>query len=362
MKKQIKRFTALAVFCALILSFAACGEQTEAPAALTFEESNYTLQLPIYALTEEKTPETSCRYSEFLFDKYGKLLGKKAEGDQNGSYNYLYNEQGLLEEENFTCDEGYLKVTYTYNDDGFVATKRITSDYSDKNWTTYSYTYTLDDYDRPAEMTVTNQSGEWRNTVITYQYDNASEPVQETQKFFKYSVGETPDKTCVVTNSFDDGGNLTQSVSVDQKSNEKTVSTYKYECIEHRTIYSKSEDHLKPTDDWKTFDESPYLPSPDSCSKKLAFSQKNNTENGVAYVYRILENQDESTQFEGADRYLLEYKTILTQMCGITLETQEDKSVRILKDEAPLAVLSMGIDKQNNNLCIITFKNEQDTE
>ena len=332
MKKQWKRLIAMVTATTLIFCFSSCGKKDEAePAAV--KSAEYTLELPIFALTEEKTDGATVQYSDFIFDKYGKLLGKKAEGDKTGVYDYIYNEKGLLDKETFTNDEGYFSETYFYNDDGTIESKRINSDYSNMNWVTYRYSYQLDEQNRP---------------------------IRETRQFFKYGVGPTPDKTCIIDYTYDEYGNLIKSLSKDKETGEEQTCTYTYECIEHRTIYSKTEDHLSPTDTWEYYEEAPALPQPDSCSKKIPFSQKNNTPDGIAYTYRILANKDKHTQFEGAERYLLEYKTILTQLCDLTLQTQADDSVQILKDDTVLATLTTGADKQNNPLCILTFSEQSE--
>lgn len=361
MKKLLESLTASITAITLMFSFSACGKKEDPPTE-TAKSADYSLELPIYALTEETTEEGTIQYSDFIFDKYGKLLGKRAEGDKSGVYDYIYNENGFLDKETFTNDEGYFSETYFYNDDGTVESKRINSDYSDKNWVTYRYAYQLDDLDRPEEVTITCYHDEWQNTVISYKYDNASRPIEETLQYYKYGVGPNPDKSCVVSNTYDENGNLIRSVSKDKETNEEQISTFKYECIEHRTIYSKTEEHLTSTDTWKYYTEASELPQPDSCSKKLPFSQKSNTADGIAYTYRVLANKDSSTQFEGADRYLLEYKTILTQLCDLTLLTREDNSVQIIKDDQVLATLTTGTDKQNNPLCIITISEQTEED
>lgn len=354
--KNLRTFSiALLLVCTLLCS-AACGKSDKkSPDPLAFEGTDYTLEIPIYAVTEETTGDNKTTYSGFIFNKYGKLLGKTAEGYQAGAYDYVYNEDGLLATETFTCSEGYLKTIYTYTEDGLVETKRYSSDYTSNSGLTYNYTYKMDEKNRPEETTITVYRGEYYTTVITYRYDVASNPVEETQKYYKYGVTATPDKTCLVKNSFNKNGNLVKSETKEEGGTTTTVTTYRYDCIDHKKISSKSETHLCARSEWKPFDEAENLPKPDSCNTRFRYSQKDATDKTTTYIYRMLANTDPAAKYEGADEYLQEYKTILTQLCDVTLEQQPDNSILLKKDEQTLATMRTGVDKQGNQTCSLTF-------
>lgn len=343
-----------AVLCIFVLCLcASCAkkETPQTPDTISFPEDDFSVTLPIYGVVEEKNPEGTLFYDGFIFDRYDKILERKVSGDTEGTWTYQYNENGLLQYETFTGKEGYETTEYEYDENGRITTSWIRSDFNGKDWYRYVYTYELDELDRPTKLTITNNRGDHSVQIFTYEYDGNSNPVRETQSDYgSYGYG-SPKAVYQRENTYNFNGDLVRTVTTEEGEEGAFVTTYKYGCVQQRTIQSKSDENLMSAADWQRFDEAQDLIQPDHCDSSIKQIDKTDRDGAAVYTYLLPENDAEATE------RLHIYQAILRDCCKLRFREEKDGSMQILKDDAVIARMETGRNKEQNRTFSIIIGN-----
>ena len=318
-KTKVRKPWILLLALAMTASLCACGESSP------FSEigEDCSIKLPLYEMTGYNIRSLEYEYSDFVFNELGQVTEKKESGDSSGTITYTYDDQGRVLTETDTNYYGYETNTYTYNEDGTIATLSESSDFSVRDGNVFAYTYERDDMNRVVRETVVNTTSEDRYTnIYDYEYDEYGNVIRETQT--------SPTSVYVLECAYDNMGHRI-SESVTAQDGEVTVNHYTYECVDYLTMSPQTHSELAAPANWTSFESQETLPVPSSCVTTIT--------EGTENMYR-LPGDKESAYLE-----YLKYQTILTDLCGFTLEPDES-GVRttVLKDGETAAVMSIGYD------------------
>lgn len=321
MKKLQKIFIFL-LTAAMLWSLCACGNSSP----FSEIEEEYSIELPLYQLTEYKNLAGTYKYSDFVFDDSGRVSEKKESGSSRGTITYKYDEQGRVLSETDTNSYGYETTDYTYDEQGEIATVSESSDYSIRGGNVFQYTYERDDQNRIVKMTTVNTASEDLNTcVYAYEYDDFGNVSKETQT--------TSNSTYILECSYDAQGHRVQERVKNMKKGNTYINTFKYECVDYLTMSPGKNSELAAVSSWKSFESQEALPVPDSCVTTI--SQDSDAGDNT---YRLPGNK------EAAYLEYLKYQTILSDLCGFTLEPGDDGSMTIQKGEETIGVMTVGYD------------------
>ena len=312
----------------LLWALCACGSSSP----FSGVEKNYTIQLPLYQLTQCNNVAGSYEYSDFVFDDKGRVTEKKMSGSDRGTLTYEYDEQGRVISETDTGSYGYEKTSYTYNEEGLISTASETSDFSVRDGNVFEYTYERDGQNRVVKMTTVNVTDEDRyTTVYDYEYDDAGNIIRETQT--------TPLSTYVLECTYDSQGHRILERVENLKKGSSHTNTYAYEYAEHFSMSPDKNSELAAPESWISFEENEGLPVPDSCVTSITSAGDDSG------VYR-LPGEKEAAYLE-----YLKYQTILSDLCGFVLEWGDDGSIAVLKEDQTVAVMKVGYDEKGYTLC-----------
>ncbi len=317
--KKIRKALILLLSAAVLTALCACG----ASSPFSEIEENYSIELPLYEQTGYNILSLSYEYSDFVFNELGQVTEKKESGDSNGTITYEYDDQGRVLSETDTNYYGYDKTSYTYNEDGTVATVAESSDFSVRDGNLFTHTYEKDDMNRIVRETVVNTTSDDNyTTVYDYEYDDAGNVIRETQT--------TPLNTYVLECVYDSQGHRV-SEYVTNAEGEKSVNTYNYECVDYLTMSPQTHPELTAPAEWTSFESQEAIPVPSSCVTTITDGGEN--------TYRLPGDK------EAAYLEYLKYQTILTDLCGFALEPGESGThMTVLRDDKAVAIINVGYD------------------
>ena len=318
--------------------------ETTQPNCFDFGDIHYTLQVPTFEIVKARGIWGIVEYGNFVYDENGLLIEKTDLPNASDVYTNEYDEQGRLVQETETHAYGSSVYLYTYEDvepnayreitpfqnkRGLVSTVKNRDYIAGGGFNTFHYEYQFDDYGRVIQCAYSNRAIDSK-IVQDFEYDENGRIVRELQK--TYDNGrETSRYESVMT--YDGLGRLVRDEFVDLSDGYTSFFANIYGVSRYVEISTATDETLMTTDHWKGFPENPALPTPSSCIKGI--DMKGQEQDGYAFAL--------SDDREEADRQILKYLTILTDVCGFTYVIGEE-AVHIYEADALKAELVTGTD------------------
>ena len=376
----MKRILSFMLAAALLLTLAGCGASTTEAAetetkggaggAIVQEENyfdfgdvHYTLHLPVYELTYCRMESggellSEFRYSDFVYNEKGQLVSQN-ESEWENTYEYEYDDQGRMIRETERDWEGdWYTYTYEYYEDtindygdfhhawnhpsmgGLL--KKLTRRSNIEFYDNYvcQYDYEFDDQGRVTKETSIVWADYYRNDYY-YEYNELGQIVREREETFYEASDRTPGSWHDYTLTYNAVGLLvrmegTSCYSWDDYP-EKDVITYEYGAGTYREVSTETDSALLTTDNWEGFEERKDMPTPTSCVGTISYFRRDLENGAILHTYTMPEEQREA--YETFNKY----QAILSEVCGFTLE-MEDDVVYIYDGEEGVGVLTYGYD------------------
>ena len=202
----MKKIFALIISVTMIFLVTACGGQEPTPVEPT--------PIEVEGLLSKKGAYVNYEYSDHVLNEKGQIIQVKVSGNSNRIDKYEYDEEGRLVKElrgketwTYTYDENGNLIsefqgdrtfnnTYTFDENGRVLTKKSVN--ADTNYTMlYSYTYNED-----GTIATETQTSDTSVYVITYKYDDNGRVVEETSVKKGESSGMTTKYTYGIVGTY----------------------------------------------------------------------------------------------------------------------------------------------------------------
>lgn len=391
----MKRMIALVLAMTLLLSLAGCGsaepesapteateeiiaaetteETTLPPDPFDFGDVHYSLHMPVYEVvscTMESGGEllAEFKYTDFVYNEKGQLTSK-TETEWEYDYEYEYDDQGRVSVE-IQKDEYSTNVHhYTYydidypvyqfadgtwekNGSGLVKSLFRESDLEFYDNYRVEYKYEFDEQGRVIKETSVVRSDYYRNEY-NYTYNDMGQICRVYSETFYDGDWQTKaDNWSDYTMTYDVAGNLIREEGTSFYSwddyPEKDLITYEYGVTDHREISTETNPELLTTDNWESFAECFELPVPSSCIDTIEVLMQETKDNCILYSYTL--PNDSNAYYEAYSQY----RTILSQICGFTLQEQENMTA-LYKGGSQVGYMDCGYDAQYGYFLMIGF-------
>ena len=314
------------------------------PNCFDFGDIHYSLQLPTFEIVKARNIWGIVEYGNFVYDENGLLIEKTDLPNAFNVYTNEYDEQGRLVKETETHVYGSSVYIYTYEDGepnayreitpfqhkrGLVSTAKNRDYIAGGGFNTFHYEYQFDDHGRVIQCAYSNRAI-GSKIVQDFEYDANGRIIKELQKVFDNGK-ETARYESVMT--YDGLGRLVRDESVDLSDGYTSFFANVYGISRYVEISTATDEHLMTTDHWEGFPENPYLPTPSTCIRGITLKEQGQEADSFAL----------SDDREEADRQILKYLTILTDVCGFTYVIGEE-AVHVYEGEALKAELTTGTD------------------
>ena len=208
----MKKIFAFILALALIFCFAACGkdkpaDETDTSSAVATEE--------VEALISEKGGFLEYTYSNHVINDKGQIESRQVSGDSRRTDTFEYDDQGRVVKVTRSSAYGDEIWTYTYDENGLL----IEEFQGDR---TFNNTYTFDDQNRIKTKTSVNADSGY-TMVHTYTYNQDGTVATEIQ------ASET--STYELTFTYDQKGRVVKQVAVNLEDFSPSTTIYTYGVV-----------------------------------------------------------------------------------------------------------------------------------
>ncbi len=357
-----KNLLCLIVAALLCLGMVACSKETEkeieteevvetTEAEVEAEEispfaevpEDYSITVPIYELVKLEGLQ-DYEYSDFVYDENGVLQQKKEEGYL--TVTYKYDEAGNIIEETETSHYGYTTYTRTYDDKGNMLTESESSDFSIRDGNFFEYEYKFDDLGRVIETKCENNTDGNYTSIINYTYDeNGNVSLEKQTSYYDGELGSIYEVECY----YDGNGNRIKEVVTDMEDGDGWTNYMTYETVGEYTVSAATDSSLMPPDKWVSYTEAEAIPTADSVISNIKFDSVKEQDGAILYTYILPSEKDE------ANKEYYKYQQIIAQHTPHTLSV-EDSMVYVTDENGRLtALIKAGQDPALGYFMMVSF-------